>query len=225
MRTTAPIAFDPYSALCGPRTTSIRSMFVGERWARSKPPPNAFSWMPSTKHERVVRFAAAREDAGQRARAARLRNAQTRAPAAAHRRPSSPAAPAARRAEMTVTDEAQRESGISTCAADTTSVSETALICERHRPDVRAAAARAVDRRCSARKPRPPRAARTVPASGVASVNSPLARRLRCCARRAVADEQHLRAGATGRPSGSTMRPVDGPRVTRPPRSGNGETW
>ena len=41
MRMTEPMAFEPYSALCGPRTISIRSTFTAGRCAKSKPPPKS----------------------------------------------------------------------------------------------------------------------------------------------------------------------------------------
>ena len=47
--TTPPIASEPYNALCGPRTTSIRSTSPSGTWERSRPPPNALARMPSTR--------------------------------------------------------------------------------------------------------------------------------------------------------------------------------
>jgi len=48
--TTPPMAPLPKIALCGPRTTSIRSTPAVVRCAPSNPPPNELSWMPSTRN-------------------------------------------------------------------------------------------------------------------------------------------------------------------------------
>jgi hypothetical protein len=48
-RTTEPIAFEPNSALCGPRTNSIRSTFSVVRCPKSYSPPNAFTGTSTTK--------------------------------------------------------------------------------------------------------------------------------------------------------------------------------
>jgi len=45
--TTEPMALEPNSALCGPRTTSMRSTFTVERCPKSYSPPKLFASTPS----------------------------------------------------------------------------------------------------------------------------------------------------------------------------------
>ena len=125
-RTTEPIALDPNSALCGPRTISIRSTFSVVRCAKSYSPPNAFTGTSSTK-------TSVKLDSPPRG------NTPVTAPwppVAATVRPGTVRSASASEwtcrawrsaAVITVTVDEACESGISTCAAETTTDSVSAL--------------------------------------------------------------------------------------------------
>src|SRR5215203_319365 len=187
-RTTAPIALEPKRALWGPRTISIRSTLLVERWPKSKSPPNG-----NTPVTAPVPPVAVTVSPGTLRSASAIEWICLTWSSAF---------------EMIVVVDDAWDRGISTCAAETTTDSDTALTVTRRSPSACASAEDSI-KTGRARNPSAATRSSNRPLSGSSMLNSPssfVVAVIRRCPLPAI----RILAPAMGRSSGSRTLPVTG---------------